>query len=110
MNFPVQPLLDNVIVREHPAEDYRAKVTGILSTEKSMDKSLRGTVVAVGQGVPIGGVMVPMPVSVGDVVLFTEYSLTDDARILLNPEDAYKPELPVYYRIRVADLKGVVRV
>ena len=105
--FPRKPFLDRVIVREIPlAEIYQASNLELpLDDSRRKDRSDRGIVVAVGDCVPMGGVLLPMPVSVGQTVFFDEYALTDPVYIL--PSDKNKHDLPRYWQIRVGDLKGV---
>src|SRR5579859_137067 len=69
--FPRKPLLDRIIVREIPIEEYYEQPEGIavdLQNAHISARSDRGVVVAVGDCVPAGGVILPMPVKVDDVV------------------------------------------
>jgi co-chaperonin GroES (HSP10) len=105
--FPRKPLLDRIIVRERPIEEiYEGSDLELsLDDARRKDRSDRGFVVAVGDCVPIGGVILPMPVQVGDTVFFDEYALSDP--VYLNPADKHKADLPKYWQMRVGDLKGV---
>jgi co-chaperonin GroES (HSP10) len=105
--FPRKPLLDRIIVREIPLEEvYEGSELEIsLADTRRNDRTDRGVVVAVGDCVPIGGVILPMPVQIGETVFFDEYALSDP--VYLNPADKHKPGLPKYWQMRVGDLKGV---
>lgn len=110
MNFPIQPLLDRIIVREIPIEEYYEKASEHdLSIENSNIKlqSDRGMVVAVGDCVVMGAVVLPIPVQVGDTVFFNEFSMCDP--VYLNPGHRLRSDLPKYWQMRVGDLKGVER-
>jgi co-chaperonin GroES (HSP10) len=108
-SFPRQPLLDRIIVREIPIEEIyqQSEVAIPLDNTAIKDRSDRGEVVAVGDCVPIGGVILPMPVAVGDVVFFDEFCMCDP--VFLNPADKRRSDLPKYWQLRVGDLKGVQR-
>lgn len=106
--FPRKPLLDRIIVREIPVKDYyRQSDDVVVDLDNSNIKILsdRGTVVAVGDVVPLGALSLPMPVVVGDIVYFDEFALCDP--VLLNPADKNRTDLPKYWQMRVADLKGI---
>ena len=64
----LKPLADRVLI-EVKEEETKTK-GGILLPDTAQKKSQKGTVVAVGQGIP-------MEVKVGDEVLFAKYSGTD---------------------------------
>lgn len=108
-HFPRQPLLDRIIVREIPIEEIYQQGDVAIPLDNSHVKirSDRGEVVAVGDCVPMGGVVLPMPIAVGEVVFFDEYTLSDP--VYLNPADKNRSDLPKYWLMRVADLKGVQR-
>jgi co-chaperonin GroES (HSP10) len=106
--FPRKPLLDRVIVREIPIADYYEQPEGFamdLDNAHIKERSDRGVVVAVGDCVPLGNVTLPMPVVVGDIVFFDEFALTDP--VYLNPGHRLRHDLPKYFAMRVADLKGI---
>lgn len=105
MKFSIKPLLDNVIIREIPWKDFQLEMTGIATPENRRGSADRGEVVAVGDGIAMAGVLLPMPVKVGDIVQFGEYGLD---QVWEKPEDRYKPDLPKYYKVRVADLHGII--
>ena len=100
--FPIKPLLDRVIVREIPVKEY-FRVDELVSSElldNSNIKALsdRGIVEAVGSKVE--------DVKPGDTVMFDEFARNDE--IYLNPADKNRSDLPRYFRIREADLQGVI--
>lgn len=72
----IRPLHDVVFIRRLDKED--VSPGGILIPEKSQQKPLRGTVIAVGPGVKNEqGVFVPTTVKVGDLVLFSKLQNTE---------------------------------
>jgi co-chaperonin GroES (HSP10) len=103
MNFPRRPVLDRIIVREIPIEDFYEQPEGVqidLSNAHIKERSDRGEVIAVSRSVGTDG-----EVSVGDTVFFDEFCLCDP--IYLNPAHKNRTDLPKYWQMRVADLKGV---
>jgi hypothetical protein len=102
MDFPIQPLLNEVIVREIPVKDYFRvdEYSKHIDLDNSNIKviSNRGEVVAVSSTV--------QQVKIGDVVQFDEFCRY--AEIYLNPADRYRSDLPHYFKMRVADLDGVL--
>ncbi len=67
------PLEDRVVVRPQPGE--KQSVGGIHLPDNAQRKPQRGEVLAVGPGrVTDMGVLLAMPVRVGDVVLYGEWS------------------------------------
>lgn len=104
MDFPRKPLLDKIIVREIPiAEYYEQTDVGHVPMGDEVgaahfkEKSDRGVVVAVSEKVD--------DVHVGDTVFFDEFALCDP--VFLNPAHKNRSDLPLYWQIRVPDLKGV---
>lgn len=106
MAFPIRPLLDRVIIRVIPIEeyfrvdDYSQHIK--LDHEGIKVLSDRGEVVSV--SADVNGV------SVGDIVVFDPDFAYDP--IYLNPADKHRPDsgdasLPKYLEIRMPDLKGV---
>jgi co-chaperonin GroES (HSP10) len=107
--FPRKPLLDRIIVREIPIAEYYEQPEGVtidLNNSFIKERSDRGEVVAVGSCVPMGGVMLDMPVKVGDIVTFDDTCMVSP--IYLNPAHKNRPDLPKYWLMRVADLNGIV--
>ena len=99
--FPRRPLLDRVIVREIPLEQYYEQPKGVevdLQNSHIRERTDRGEVVAVAWGVK--------EVAVGETVFFDEFCLCDP--VYLNPAHKNRPDLPKYWQMRVADLKGVL--
>lgn len=107
--FPRKPLLDRIIVREIPIAEYYEQPKGVtvdLDNSHIKERSDRGEVVAVGDCVPMGGVMLSMPVKVGDIVTFDDTCMVSP--IFLNPAHKNRHDLPKYWLMRVADLNGIV--
>lgn len=80
----IKPLHDNLLVELLP-DDVVSKKGILLSTKKESENSVRGRVVALGDGKRVGSAEpVEFAVSVGDTVIFKEYSGTaiefDDAK------------------------------
>lgn len=107
---PFRPVLDRILVEEIPVEESRIYLPGetkqIHRSERYLKKSDLGRVLAVGDGVPMGGILMPMPYKVGQVVKCSEYGRK---YILLDPNDELgtaKGEIPKRYLIRVADTDG----
>lgn len=109
LSFPRKPLLDRIIVREIPIEEFyeQGDIAVPLNHSQIKDRSDRGIAVAVGDCVPMGGVILPMPVAVGDTVFFDEFCMCDP--VFLNPADKRRSDLPKYWSMRVGDLKGIAR-
>jgi co-chaperonin GroES (HSP10) len=98
--FPRKPLLDRIIVREIPIAEYYEQPEGIeidLDNAHIKERSDRGVVVAVSDKVD--------DVHFGDTVFFDEFVLCDP--VFLNPAHKNRSDLPKYWQMRVADLKGV---
>lgn len=106
MDFPRKPFLDRVIVRVTPLEELfqQGDVEVPLESSHIKMKSDRGVVVAVGDCVVMGAVVLPMPVAVGDEVYFDDMAYA--GRIYLEPHDQYRADKPTYLEIRVGDLLG----
>lgn len=99
-------VLDRILVEEIKVEASRVLKLGELQLERSQkfeEKSLIGRVLAVGDGVPMGGVLMPMPYKVGQTVMCSEYGRTD---WYAKPEDKIDKTVPRRYLIRVADTMG----
>lgn len=68
----LRPLFDRVLVRVSvPKEVLKG---GILIPETAVEKPMEGEVIAVGTGQVVNGVLVPLDVKVGDIILFGKYS------------------------------------
>ncbi|KKN02833.1 hypothetical protein LCGC14_1113620 [marine sediment metagenome] len=86
--YTVVPLRNCLVVEELPPDAYEGKI--ILIEEQ--ERSLRGTVLAVGPGLPLkeGGRM-PMDVAEGDIVAFAKFAGTklaiDGTEVLILDED-----------------------
>lgn len=102
MAFPIKPLLDRVIVREIPVKDYFRvdEYSRHIDLDNSNIKVLsdRGIVESVGANVH--------EVQAGDTVMYDEFARNDE--VYANPADKYRTDLPHYFHIREADLKGVL--
>ena len=101
--FSRRPLLDRVIVREIPIAEYYEQpevVTVDLDNAHIKERTDRGIVVAVSKQVEQDG-----EIAVNDTVFFDEFALCDP--VFLNPAHKNRTDLPRYWQMRVADLKGV---
>ncbi len=89
----LKPLADRVIVKQDEAEETTA--SGLILTSNAKEKPQRGTVVAVGEGKRADdGSLIPMPVAVGDVVIFGKYGgqevkVGDEDYMLMRADDIY---------------------
>lgn len=89
----LQPLNDRVIVKADEAEEKTAG--GLILTSDSKEKPVTGKVVAVGEGtIDANGNKVPVPVKVGDKVLYgkfggTEVTVEGEELLILRAEDIY---------------------
>ncbi len=93
----LKPLGNRVIVKQDAAET--ATAGGLFLTHDSVDAMPRGTVLSVGDGMIFkDGVSVPMPVEVGDKVIYGKHS---GSVVTLDGEDVII--------LRVDDLYAVVR-
>lgn len=71
---PLSPTDDNVVVKPlSPEEMGTTTASGIIIPDTAQEKPEQGRVVAVGPGKYDHGARSPMPVSVGDRVLFSKY-------------------------------------
>ena len=71
----IQPLEDRVVIK--PFKDEK-KSGGIIIPDEAKEKSMEGTVVAVGPGfITISGVSIPMRTQVGDNVLYSKFVGTE---------------------------------
>lgn len=112
-SFPFKPVLDRVLVQEDPVQENKvigttAQGNIVASQHYQKSRTYRGTVVATGTGVPMGGVLMDMPFEVGDRVWLDEFG---GDRFYLNPEDEHSTDksAPIYWIYRVSDIKGYLR-
>lgn len=80
--FDLEPFGDRVIVERIDEEAEMSH--GLHIPEIAQTKSNKGRVMAVGEGRIIGDRLVPLPVEVGDIVLFSKYGAVE---ILLDGEE-----------------------
>jgi chaperonin GroES len=88
----LEPLGDRVIISRID-EDAEVK-HGLHIPEIAQVKSSKGRVVAVGEGRLIGDQIVPLPLQVGDIVLFSKYGATEismdgDEYLMLRYDEIY---------------------
>lgn len=105
-------VLDRILVEEIPVEESRIVTPGGLKLERSerySAKAMTGKVLAVGSGVPMGGVLMPMPYKPGQVVRCGEYGRNYiNLRTGQNGENAFTKDEKRTFLIRVADTDGEV--
>lgn len=80
---PLQPLGDRVIVRPLSLDELSSKTaSGIIIPDSAKEKPEQGTVIAVGPGKwnEDGDARIPVPVAVGDKVMFSKYGF-DEVKI-----------------------------
>ena len=68
----VIPLADRVLVKTEKTEAKTA--SGIILADTSKEKPMKGKVIAAGPGAYQNGVLVPMTVKEGDMVVYSKYS------------------------------------
>lgn len=89
----LQPLGDRVIVKQDEAESTTA--SGLFLATEAKEKPQTGTVLAVGAGkLDKEGKHLPMPVKVGDRVIYGKYAATDitvdgEELLILRADDLY---------------------
>ena len=89
----LKPLGDRVIVKRDEVEDKTA--SGLYLSRESKEKPQTGVVVAVGEGKrDKDGALIPMPVKVGDKVLYgkfggTEVTVDEEELLSVRAEDIY---------------------
>lgn len=105
-----RPVLDRILVEEIPLEESRIVTPGGLKLERSeryTAKITAGKVLAVGDGVPMGGILMPMPYKVGQVVRCAEYGRNYiNLRTGQNGVGAFVEGEKKTFLIRVADTDG----
>ena len=106
-SFPFRCVLDRVLVEEIPIDESKIHLPGLdlQRSERFIKRSDRARVLAVGQGVPMGSVIMPMPYKVGDIIICSEFGRDP---FYLHPEDEFDKSIPRRYLIRVADTKGCI--
>ena len=89
----LKPLGDRVIVKRDEVEDKTA--SGLYLSRESKEKPQTGVVVAVGEGKrDKDGALIPIPVKVGDKVLYgkfggTEVTVDEEELLIVRAEDIY---------------------
>ncbi len=89
----LKPLGDRIIIKQDEAEEKTA--SGLYLASESKEKPQTGTVLAVGEGkLNRDGEMIPVPVKVGDKILYgkyggTEITIDGEEVIILRTEDIY---------------------
>ena len=68
----LKPLADRVVIEVAEAESKTA--SGIILADTSKEKPMKGKVIAAGPGAYQNGVLVPMTVKEGDMVVYSKYS------------------------------------
>jgi co-chaperonin GroES (HSP10) len=108
---PFKPILDRVLIQEIKHEESRvvaATADGkeIVQSQHFQKESDRGIIVAVGDGIAMGGVFLEIPLQLGQVVVMGVYGRE---QIYLKPEDEFSTDkrLPRYFLMRCADIKGI---
>lgn len=92
---PFKPILDRVLIRRVET----ATTSKLDMPDKYRQQTNEGEVLEVGDGVYIGGQTLPMPVKIGDLVLFGEY----------NAERFMKDGVELWL-VRVQNIRGVKRL
>ena len=88
----LKPLGDRVIIKQAEAEETTA--SGLILTTKDQEKPQRGEVLAVGEGKYVDGKLVPVPVEVGDTVIYGKYggqtvTVYGEDYLILRGDDLY---------------------
>ena len=68
----LKPLADRVVIEVAEAETKTA--SGIILADTSKEKPMKGKVIAAGPGAYQNGVVVPITVKEGDMVVYSKYS------------------------------------
>lgn len=68
----LKPLADRVVIEVAEAETKTA--SGIILADTSKEKPMKGKVIAAGPGAYQNGVLIPMTVKEGDMVVYSKYS------------------------------------
>lgn len=97
-NMGITPLYDKVLIKPFEPEQYTAG--GIIIPDTARDASIRGEVLAVGDGrINTDGTLVPLKVKVGDIVIYSKNKF-DASNISINGED--------FIVLRETDIIGIV--
>lgn len=108
-----RPVLDKILVEEIPVVENRIVTPGGLALDRSErfeKKPMSGRVLAVGDGVPMAGVLMPMPYKVGQVVRCSEYGREYiNLKTGENGIGAFVKGEKKTYLVRVADTHGEIR-
>lgn len=97
-NMGITPLYDKVLIKPFEPEQYTAG--GIIIPDTARDASIRGEVLAVGDGrINTDGSLVPLKVKVGDIVIYSKNKF-DASNISINGED--------FIVLRESDIIGIV--
>jgi len=87
----MKPTRDRILVK--PLEGESVTASGIVIPDNAQEKPLRGTVVAAGSGrVTDEGIVIPMEVKQGDVVMYSKFAgqtvkINNQEHIVLKEED-----------------------
>lgn len=86
----LKPLGDRVVIKH--LEDEAKTKSGIIIPDTAKEKSRRGEVLAIGEGIYEDSKLVPMQVKVGDIVIYREYAgdefkLEGEKVLILKQED-----------------------
>jgi chaperonin GroES len=94
----LKPTADRVLIKEELADVREKTISGIIipATAEKDANAKRGTVVAVGPGKYDGGKLLPMSVSIGNIVLFQW-----GEKVIIDDEE--------YYIVREAEILGVLK-
>jgi len=71
----LRPLHDRILVR--PAEAEEVTKGGIIIPDTAKEKPQQGEIIAVGKGKIEDGKLIPMELTVGDIILYGKYSGTE---------------------------------
>jgi chaperonin GroES len=96
--FRIQPLADRVVVK--PIDCKQTTKSGIvLPDTASKERPMEGTILAIGEGrLDDHGQRIPVPVAVGDTVLFAQYGGTE-----------YKVDDTSYLILAAKDILGIIQ-
>lgn len=75
MAINVEPLGEFVLIKR--IEEAQDKKRGLHIPEIGQQKSNKGRIMGVGEGRIVGDKIVPIPLKVGDIVLFSKYNVED---------------------------------